>query len=375
MRLSGRYFPYHPKPQPDELLSSWIIRTAQGHGQTPYVFCHNVWPKTQVWTRDIDNLGTPLVWRTMAERTGTQPDRAWSTTLRSLEGELIEIYPAVGFARWILPLGIYHRMRRRHGLQFCPLCLWQDEKPYFRRHWRLGWVTACIHHGCRLLDRCHACAEALAPHRTMDLTLCYSCLADLREASIDQADGGAMRLQIEAEQVLAQGWGICHDWVFQRPFLYFEILRQVVRILTNGKRAARLRHAVLEAGPIKGEDRLEAQYRDIEYLTVKDREFLMTLAGYLMTDWPHHFTETCAMAGVWWSWAKKENDNLPFAYEDPVKAALFRQAYIPTMEETRAAVLHLMRQGKKPSSTNVRLILGETQHLDRVIRSLAWRGR
>jgi hypothetical protein len=373
--LSGRYFPYHPKPQPDELLSSWIIRTAHGHGQQPYVFCHNIWRGVQIWTRDIDNLGTPQVWRGMAERTGVVPDRAWSTTLRSLEGEMIEVYPAVGFARWILPLGIYHRTRRRYGLQFCPLCFWQDEQPYFRRHWRLGWVTACISHGCRLLDRCPACGLALAPHRSMEITGCHSCSADLREAVIELADSGAIRLQVEAEQILAQGWGVINGWAFQRPFLFFEILRQVVRILTNGKRAARLRQAVISSAAIQGGDRLNAEFRDIEYLTVADREFLMKMAGHLMADWPHRFTEICAIAGVWWSWAKKENYNLPFAYEVPVKAALFRQAYIPTFDETRAAVLYLMRQGKYPSTDNLRQVLADTQHLDRVILSLAWRGR
>jgi hypothetical protein len=180
----------------------------------------------------------------------------------------------------------------------------------------------------------------------MEITGCHSCSADLREAVIDLADSGAIRLQVEAEQILAQGWGVIDGWAFQRPFLYFEILRQVVRILTNGKRAARLRQAVISSAAIQGGDRLNAEFRDIEYLTVADREFLMMMAGHLMTNWPYRFTEICATAGVWWSWAKKENDNLPFAYEVPVKAALFRQAYIPNVEETRAAVLYLMRQGK-----------------------------
>jgi len=373
--FSGRHFPYHPKPQPDELLSSWIIRTALGHGQTPYVFCHNVWRGAQIWTRDIDNLGPQPLCQSMAERTGVPPERAWLTTLRCLEGELVQTWPVAGFARWVLPVGVYHRIRRRYGLQFCPLCLREDDKPYFRRHWRLGWVTVCVRHGCRLMDRCPACGLMLTPHRSQEITACFSCSADLRDCGIAQAEGSATRLQVEAERILAQGWGVLNGWVFQRPFLYFEILRQVVRILTNGKRAGQLRQAIISAVAIPGGDRLDAEFRDIEYLAVEDREFLMTMASHLMTDWPDRFTETCAAAGVWWSWAKKENDNLPFAYEVPVKAALFRQAYIPTFEETREAALYLLRRGKHPSSDNLRRILGDTQHLDRVILSLAWRGR
>ena len=53
--------------------------------------------------------------------------------------------------------------RQAAWLQFCPQCLAEDEEPYFRREWRLATTIVCARHGSRLLDRCPACGQGLAP--------------------------------------------------------------------------------------------------------------------------------------------------------------------------------------------------------------------
>ena len=45
----------------------------------------------------------------------------------------------------------------------CPWCLQGDAEPYFRRQWRLTFVTLCPQHRCQLLDRCAACAAPCSP--------------------------------------------------------------------------------------------------------------------------------------------------------------------------------------------------------------------
>jgi len=59
--------------------------------------------------------------------------------------------------------------RQAAWLQFCPQCLAEDEQPYFRRQWRLATTIACARHGSRLLDRCPACGQALAPFNQASL--------------------------------------------------------------------------------------------------------------------------------------------------------------------------------------------------------------
>ena len=54
-----RLWPWRPRPQADELLSSWLRRIALGNSAKLHSFCHAVWPGLQIWNRDID--GQPLL--------------------------------------------------------------------------------------------------------------------------------------------------------------------------------------------------------------------------------------------------------------------------------------------------------------------------
>jgi hypothetical protein len=70
-------------------------------------------------------------------------------------------------------------------LQFCPLCLAEDETPYFRRRWRRASVMTCRRHGRALLDRCPSCGDGLAPFEPRVLLPqhhCAHCGFDLRDA-------------------------------------------------------------------------------------------------------------------------------------------------------------------------------------------------
>src|SRR5438552_475194 len=62
-----------------------------------------------------------------------------------------------GVSPWLLSIGLRGGRRHRPWLQYCPYCLHDDPDPYFRRRWRLTFVTVCPPHRCRLLDRCAAC--------------------------------------------------------------------------------------------------------------------------------------------------------------------------------------------------------------------------
>ena len=54
-----RLWPWRPRPQADELLSSWLRRIALGNSAKLHSFCHAVWPGLQIWNRDIDGLAPP----------------------------------------------------------------------------------------------------------------------------------------------------------------------------------------------------------------------------------------------------------------------------------------------------------------------------
>jgi hypothetical protein len=348
-----------------------LVRTALGHGKKPFVFCRAVWKGTPIWNRDIDSPGLVEVYQLMAERMGVSVERAAGTTMRAFEGEMFETCPGPGGGKWVMPVGVYNGMRRGFGYQFCPLCLWEDEIPYFRRTWRFAWVTVCLRHGQRLRDRCPDCGQPVTLHRAPSIATCFNCGTDYREAEGLSINSEAMALQTHAETVLDQGWAIWCGWAFQRPFLYFQLLHRVSRVLC-GRRSLELRSYVADrwGGDPSLAERLPRA--EVEYFSAESRHKLMQLAFHLMADWPERFIEACNGAGIWWSWARKcdVDPDLPFAFAFPLKAALYNRAYLPNEDETRSAVLYLIKIGKYPSRKRLLKILGTSTHLKSVVRSL-----
>lgn len=164
--LTRTLWPIRYKPLPDELLSSWLMRLAHGHGQKVQTFCNLIFGnQRQVWNRDIDRLGPAWLIEELAASTGTHLDRARLTTLRGFEGTLFRSFKTSGHLPWIQTLQMYHRKREGFGMQFCPLCLAESNPPYFRRSWRISFKTVCTKHQVAMLDRCPACQHAIAFHR------------------------------------------------------------------------------------------------------------------------------------------------------------------------------------------------------------------
>ncbi|MHB8392382.1 MAG: TniQ family protein [Vulcanimicrobiaceae bacterium] len=147
--MAGTLWPYHPKPLLDELLSSWIARTAAGNGMFLQAFAI-VALGGPIWSGDIDVVATAPFIRMIAEFTATTLDRAHATTVASFGAAL----PSV------MSLRLGSRKRRLYGLQCCPSCL--GESPaYFRRAWRFAFVVICPTHRLYLLDRCLDCGRPI----------------------------------------------------------------------------------------------------------------------------------------------------------------------------------------------------------------------
>jgi hypothetical protein len=153
-----------PKPLLDELFSSWLIRVAHAQNLKLQTFCHMVWPNVALWNRDCDRRANSNVVTDLADMTGISKDEAFATLLTCYEGILFDRAIRTGHTKWILPLGVFHRLRRRKGLQYCPQCL-QSQTPYFKKTWRLSLYTVCEEHQCYLHDACPHCARPIHPHR------------------------------------------------------------------------------------------------------------------------------------------------------------------------------------------------------------------
>lgn len=171
--VSQMRWPLPVEPLEDELLSSFLVRAAQRHGLSPYRFCAFHFPGVPVWNRDIDHSASDALIVAVAVKAGLSPPRVAQMTLRGAEARLSKGV-ARGSAPWINRVGIYHRLRRGWGLQYCPDCL--AERPVFCQAWRMSFMVVCSRHWRFLQDACPHCDAPLAIHRQMlSVQLCHQC--------------------------------------------------------------------------------------------------------------------------------------------------------------------------------------------------------
>lgn len=370
---SGDLWPVHVKPQEDELLSSWLVRLARGHGVKLHTFCSVIWPGGQVWNRDIDKCAGESLLSVLTRRTGTSGAAVAETTLRAYQGRVYEKHNPLGNTTWIMPVGVYHRTRKRFGLQFCPRCLAEAAEPYYRRSWRLAFVTFCEIHHVPLFDRCPQCRAPVNFHRyelgdrnrvtAESITLCYACRYDLRETSVAPVEGPAecrvLEFQKSLTKMVGQGWAWVEGHGAVYSHLYFTVLRQMMKVFATGRRATALRECVNRAlATGTPAPTLTRRDRDIERLGVGERRKLLDMALYLLTEWPWRFIHLCKTYRVWSAALLRELNPAPFWYWRVIHDHLYRIPYTPSDEEIRSAIAYLNRRGIPLNKKHISRCLG-----------------
>jgi hypothetical protein len=188
-----RHWPVRPRPERDELLSSWLQKLSSENGQKLQAFCDcEFGSQRQLWNRDIDRLAPAWLLNALSRKTGLTRSIVANTTFRPYAGTIFRNRRVTGQLRWILSLQIYHRKRRGYGLQYCAQCLAEDREPYFRRRWRVAYCTFCPDHATLLHDRCFRCGSPVAFHRRElgkplllaagPMSICHQCGFDLRDS-------------------------------------------------------------------------------------------------------------------------------------------------------------------------------------------------
>ncbi|MFI0849581.1 TniQ family protein [Mesorhizobium sp. IMUNJ 23232] len=159
-------------PLPEELLSSWIHRLALANGIAPRSFAGVLGLGGGMWSVRLD-LRLP---RHVAAPLGTSTDGPLEaiSTMAMTDRALTPV---------LLPLRENARRNRSAWMQYYPLCLGEDEAPYFRRQWRLASRVSCFVHGCGLRADIPIAAAELLPSNQTELLpqhLCARCDFDLR---------------------------------------------------------------------------------------------------------------------------------------------------------------------------------------------------
>lgn len=191
------YWPIQIPIEPDELLSSWLIRTSLENGSDPMTWTWYFWGKWRAWIADFDRHCDDE----KLQRISFGPfnlERLRNATLYPTVQQLTtrELHPNTNWL-WVIPQGSRNR-ERSVGMRFCPECL-KDGTPYFRKSWRLAWNHSCPKHKLLLMNQCPKCGLPISPHKASqdqtDICICPRCQFDLRTANTIQASDEALSAQ------------------------------------------------------------------------------------------------------------------------------------------------------------------------------------
>ncbi|WP_333804904.1 TniQ family protein [Sulfurospirillum sp.] len=199
--------PINVKPLEDELLSSWLIRTAIANKTDPLGFSGGIWEDMyRFWTRDCDRFFPQEKAAPLSKYTGLSYLELQKLTLEPIIKAIThqqKLNPKIAWT-WIIPTGQRNRTRI-NGLHFCSHCL--DDPPiYFKKQWRLSWNVACPKHGILLQLHCPKCYTVFSPHlityTNTDFTKCQKCGFDLRRAPIVKATNDVILFQEKLNNVV-----------------------------------------------------------------------------------------------------------------------------------------------------------------------------
>jgi hypothetical protein len=154
-----------PRPlQSEESLTSWFVRVARANAMSQHELGSVLLGKTVhgVTKVDLDLSGSELL-DALASRCGTSWVEARLASLHGWVRFFADSRPSRSrTARWVLDRRrVGHTHRVGAWTQACPRCLAADEAPFFRNAWRLAFVTECMVHNVKLIDRCPRCRAPL----------------------------------------------------------------------------------------------------------------------------------------------------------------------------------------------------------------------
>ncbi len=305
-------------PFESELLSSWLYRLARVNVSKVHTFCRKYFPDQPVWNRDIDKLAPTRLLKQLSKKSGVPFKTVFATSLRSFEGKLFEKLNSHGNSKWIMPLGIYHRVRRKFGLQFCPSCLSRDGvHPYFRKYWRLSLYVVCPRCGVFLYDRCPNCGKPIAFHRNeqgvkntlISIPICYcsSCKTDLRKVTSVKCSNKLKQIQRRLHDYILRGSTSSIPY----SHTYFDVLYQVITLMNS--KSKKLTSFQEEISYDLGFDRVKRTVRsDFDSLSIEHRINLIISSIWVLDKWPKRFLKICLRSNMTSSSILRDFENAPY---------------------------------------------------------------
>ena len=276
--------PVYLLPASGEALSSWLLRLCARMGVPPAILARNSF--------GIDTRAEAWWWRRptaaqlerISERTGIAADTLAELTFKGWAGarndEIDERFAPHRFNRNnIYPGGV-------RPVAVCPACLAEDETPYIRKEWMIGWTSMCPRHRVVLATQCQTCdaklrLPGLASSVIPRIGFCHHCGVSLAGHASERARTAPLLMQEKLLVIKATncgklpGMGVL-DW--QTIIAAIDLVLGVVWV----KGAGRLRERLFEAIACDLELGCEARL-DIDWTSNYGTTVLL---AWLFGHWP-----------------------------------------------------------------------------------------
>lgn len=359
--LKSAHFRLAVTPQEDELLSSWLIRTAHAHRVDTATFINQHFPewKNSLWRRDIDGSADDDLLNSLAFKSGLDYDALYNLTLKTYDGYLVE---KITKARniFIQPLGNYSHIKVKDGLRFCPKCLQEDKKPYFRKKWRLSFSTACIKHRCFLLDRCPNCGASLTLNRgfyDFNFPDCYKCgfsFAVAEPEYIPPASYGIKAIE-KLYLILENGYYKIEDR-YAYSFSLFKVIRLFAKIVYFWDRnKGFLDHEVMSQTIAFGAHKPTSHL--LEDIPLKEQYLLFSGLMRLFENFSGTLLSFCAANQLIRTDLTTDMKNIPFWYQKVVEAFEVQWPQV-SLEEVKSVIKYLRKKRMSINKAKVARIMG-----------------
>jgi transposase len=338
--------PARTAPLPDEALASWLLRFADPFGISPEALLLGdgesdlaIHPE---WWRKPD----PLLVAALARGTGVSGDHIRSLSFADWPDAGCDDALPDRFSRQRFTVERPSRQTRRIGV--CPDCFAEDEVPYVRRTWTLGWPAACPRHGVVLVRVCPECGAklrqpALSSRDHFAPDRCPHCAFRLARAPTRTAPEPVVRFQqrvldgrpagiIDLPEVGALAWPIAVAlfdvllgavWIDTKPTARDQLFARIARDLStdpfgeiaDAYQGLAILAWMFEAWPTRARAalailRAARPRRQMQRWPTLDAEIHAQAEALLLATWPdeHHGRER-----AWWrAWV----DTLPETGDD-----------------------------------------------------------
>lgn len=324
-----------------------------------------IFEDTDAWKSDIDVYLNPKRIEILSKNTGVSEDTITDLTFYKSCDYFYNQTGKTPQVKWVMPLGVRTR-KKSFGLQYCPCCLIEDGKrPYFRKKWRLGFMTCCTDHSVQLHDRCPNCHDPIDIKRPQkredkilyhpeDITHCSCCGFDLRktEYTITSKEEYEINRINFIQSTLGYGRVGCLEFNYSN--LYFEGIRRLLSFIACSPKGEKLFINLRKQLKIQQPYHRELIGRNIEpeRLNINLRRTGLLMIYYLLQDWPKSFVDICKQINITTHLIKSPYLDFPFWITDPLFFQIKWYKYSTCLAEKENIVRYFEKKLHKKITQN-----------------------